>query len=119
MLKNNNGVTLIALVITIIILLILASVATMSGLSTIKYVKFNNAKAQFETIQSKVYTWNTDEMKNYGTSISDKPEAQQTIQGANENSTGYKYFSANYLKNEFEIEGISYDFLINVENRKV
>ena len=117
MLVNNKGITLIALVITIIILLILASVATISGLSAVKYVKFNNAKSQFEMVQSKVYTWNKDEMKNYGENLN--ASAQSTLDTLEEGNTGYKYFSADYLKTEFDIEGISYDFLINIATRKV
>ena len=119
MLRNNKGVTLIALAITIVILLILASIGIISGTSTVQNVKFNNAKSQFEIVQSEVYTWNKDEMKNYGQSITGNSKAQQTLTATGEANSGYKYFSADYLKDELDIEGVKNDFLINVNNRKV
>ena len=42
--KNQKGITLIALVITIIILLIIASVATYTGINAIIYVRSRNVK---------------------------------------------------------------------------
>ena len=50
MLKNNKGITLLSLVVTIIVLLIIASVSIVSGSATVKYIKFTNAKSQFEVI---------------------------------------------------------------------
>ena len=57
MVKNSKGITLIALVITIAILAIIGSIATYSGISTLKYTRFQNAKAQFETMQAKTNEW--------------------------------------------------------------
>lgn len=144
MLKDNKGITLISLVITIIVLIILASVATVSGTGAIDYIKFNNAKAQFETMQSHVNSWYeeykgiadnidkndslTDEEKteqkqawlsNYGKDITESDETirNQTLNG--EEATGYRYFKSDYIKNNLDIDGISHDFLINISSRKV
>lgn len=148
MLKNNKGITLTALVVTIIILLILASVATVSGKGAIEYIKFNNAKAQFQTMQAQANSWYedykgvcdkidkdtslTDEQKtsqknewlnNYGVDIDgncDVTKAAETASAVKNNDlTGYKYFSAKYIKNDLDIDGISYDFLINISSSRV
>ena len=71
MLKNNKGITLISLVITMIVLLILGSVATISGLEMVRDINFNNAKAQFQTMQNYANTWyeeseNNSDVLNYG-----------------------------------------------------
>ena len=128
MLKDNKGITLASLVITIIVLVILASVATVSGVGTVNYIKFNNAKAQFQAMQSNVNSWyeeskNNAEVLNYGEDIG---EADATILdemsddlGIDFFSEGYRYFSANYIKNTFDIDGIDHDFLINISTRTV
>lgn len=126
MLRNNKGITLLALVLTIIILFILASVATISGISTVHYIKFNNARAQFEVIQSKVNIWRkqlnndkNEDVLEYGEDLflADNQKVVKTLDG--KNSRGYRYFSATYLKQEFDIDGISYNFLINIKTGDV
>jgi len=144
MLKNNNGITLISLVITIIVLTLIASVATVSGIGAIDYIKFNDAKAQFQTMQSHVNSWYeeykgisytvnkddslTDEQKasqkeewlsNYGKDITESDETirNQTLKG--ENATGYRYFKSDYIKDTLDIDGINHDFLINISTRTV
>ena len=52
--RNEKGITLIALTITIIILIILASITTYSGISTIKSSKLNKFKQELEIMQSQV-----------------------------------------------------------------
>ena len=129
MLKDNKGITLASLVITIIVLLIIASISTISGMDTIDYIKFTNAKAQFKTMQFQVDSWyeeakNNADVLNYGEedlSTLDTQTISNTIYygTGSTNIDGYRYFSADYIKNNFDIDGISYDFLINVEERTV
>jgi Tfp pilus assembly protein PilE len=52
--KNNNGVTLMALTIIIIVLLIITSVATYSGLNTLKDAKENAKLSELGIIQQAV-----------------------------------------------------------------
>ena len=134
MLKNNKGITLVSLVITIIVLVILASVATISGKGAIEYIKFNNAKAQFQNMQAHVNSWyeeykevaedkKEDWLKNYGVPVNDpscdQEKAGLTATPVGGDLTGYRYFSSTYIKDTLDIDGISYDFLINISSRKV
>ena len=128
MLKDNKGITLISLVITIIVLIILASVATVYGTSTIKYIKFNNAKSQIQTMQSNVNFWYEEAKNNslnYGLDISaanlnETKVANTLVGGTGSNiADGFKYFSSDYIKNNLNIDGITYDFLINISKRTV
>jgi type II secretory pathway pseudopilin PulG len=52
--KNENGITLVALVVTIIVIIILASVTTYSGIESYKYMKQENFVAKMKVIQEKV-----------------------------------------------------------------
>lgn len=52
--KNNKGITLVALIITIIILLILASVATYSGIGVIKSAKLTAFTTELKIMQTQV-----------------------------------------------------------------
>ena len=127
MLKQNKGVTLVALIITVTILLILASISIVSGTAAVSYIKFTNAKSQISTIQTNVNSWyqeaqNNTEILNYGQEVNETNCDSQKLQDT-ENHVGnlnqYRYFSADYLKNDLDIDGISYDFLIDIENRSV
>jgi len=129
MLENNKGITLASLVVTIIVLLIITSVSIVSGRGTLDYVRFNNAKKQFETMQSQVYIWyeeykNNAKVLEYGVELDD-PSCDQEKAGltasavAGKDLTDYRYFTADYIKNSLDIEGIKYDFLINIKKRSV
>lgn len=128
--KNNKGITLASLAIMIIILLILSSVAIYTGSTTIRYAKYNKAKSEMELMQTNVNSWYQEykngntEVLNYGVPTSDSTCDQtalsKTVAGANITDISiYKFFSENYIKNDLGIDGISFDFLINIENRKV
>lgn len=74
MLKNNEGITMIALVITVIILIILASITTYSGLSTARESRYYNAVSEMKVMQTKVNEYYED-YKNGDTSFWDKGQA--------------------------------------------
>lgn len=126
MLKNNKGITLTSLAIMIIILLILASIATYSGVSTISYVKYTRAKAQIEAMQAQVDSWYQElnngntEIADYGTTIvvSNYSSAFAAAGSTTSNISGYKLFTGDYIES-LGIDGINYDFLINIEIRRI
>lgn len=80
-LKNNKGITLVALTITIILLLILASVTLYNGGDSIKVSKSNSLKAQLELVQHAIleryaeYNITKNENEFVGTEIT-RQEAQ-------------------------------------------
>lgn len=54
MLKENKGITLIALIVTIIILLILSSIGVAAGRTSVKTAKDNKAKVELDMVQHAV-----------------------------------------------------------------
>lgn len=145
MLKDNRGITLSALVITIIVLIIIASIATVSGISAVHYVKFQNAKSQFGVVQAKIdnlyseynnlndvtekENWKNDNFYNKGAmkysefdTKLDNSKVTNTLNGLTIDSStqdNYMYISADFIKNKLQVDGISYDFIINLDERIV
>ena len=132
MLNKENGITLIALTVTIVIILIISSISIYSGISTIRYVKFQDAKSQIEIMQTKTnelyeeYKKDNTIIENYGVSTSDPScnatklnDTFQAVQMPSEEREKYRYFSSTYIKDNLGIEGITYDFLINIMDNKV
>jgi len=128
--KNESGITIIALMVTIVVILILVSVSTYSGINMIKEANYTTFINELKVMQMKVNEL-YDRNKN---------EEQINIDGilinvldiGNElpidsgiifnklgiNDTGYKYYDYSVLKN-LGIEGTKQTFLVNVEKRSV
>lgn len=126
MVRENKGITLIALTITIIILLILASITTYSGISTIKSSKLNKFKQELEIMQSEVQVlyekYKDEETIDVGKEISGSGKEEQAeiaFDGAEEtNTSGYRLFDAEEIE-KLGIDGIERDYLLDIMNKKV
>lgn len=129
---KENGVTLIALVITIILLLILASIGITVGTSTLDSAAFTQFKSELKVMQNKVNELNQSTEKNIGTDLSEEqktvlnievisniiykdlsPEDKEKIQD------GFRYCDRKYIQNNFGLDSVKRDYLINVEYRYV
>ena len=137
MLKQNKGITMISLVVTVIVLMILASITTYSGISTAKESRYYNAVHQMKVMQSEVNSWYENQKDgdktewNKGLLLSSSGKETQCITAYNSakdnNLNGsdigkiadFKYFSKEIIKNDLDIEGIDYDFMINLTTRCV
>lgn len=143
MLKDNKGITLSALVITIIVLIIIASIAAISGISATHYIKYQNAKSQFQVVQSKIDSlyseynnlnnitekenWKNDKFagvikySDFANKL-DSSIVSQTLDGLTIDSTNqdnYMYLSADFIKNNLQLDGITYNFIVNLDEREV
>ena len=133
MLKKDKGITIISLVITVIILVVLGSIATYSGVSTVKESHFYNGVQQMKIMQSKVNEW-YEQKKDGNTTEWDKGQKMNEISNLDQCTKAfysvkqsgnpgkiekYRYFSKDCITNDLSIDGITYDFMINVENRYV
>ena len=137
MLRENKGITMISLVVTIIVLLILATVGVNTGMASVKSSRYYEAVHEMKVMQSEVNKWN-ENMKNgdetewnKGELITSTAREQDCLKAYNiANSKnisdsnvgsfdGYRYFSKDCIKENLDIEGISYDFIVNVESRYV
>lgn len=108
--NNNKGITVVALTITIVVLLIVAGITSYSGLHTVKSARFYNAESQMKIINAKVSEL-YDEYKDGNTAVLNYGEVSD--------KEGYRSYTKKYIKKQFNIEGIDYDFLVNVKDRKV
>lgn len=77
--KNENGVTLVALVTTIILIFIIASVATSTSLTSYKLMKVQNFVAKMQVIQEKVNN-TMEEYENWKVQMYNKPDEDKTMQ---------------------------------------
>ena len=125
MVKNNKGVTLTSLVIAIIVLLILTSIAVYSGVSTSRYTKLMKAKSEMETMQAQINSWyqsyknGNEDVLSYGTK-ENFGLYNDAFQAAGIGDTSnYRLFSSNYINDDLGIDGINYDFLISIKDRKI
>lgn len=139
MLKNNKGITMVALVITVILLIILASIGISSGLDTAKESRFYNAVAEMKTMQTKVneiyeeYSNSDETTKNeilrLGQAIADSgksadaQKAYNSVQQTDSDVAGsledYRYYDVSYISDTLGVDGIEHDFIVNIKLRTV
>ena len=129
--KNNKGITLVALVITIIVLLMLASIVVYNGTGTVKYSKYMSLKTEMQLLQSKIdefYSTRKDEFSSKGIEMTEEQkeifnasEVYNVLESKEEDietlKNEFKYYTKDVLLNDLEIEGITNDYYINIEKR--
>lgn len=128
---NEKGITLITLIITIIVLSILAGIGITSGKETIDKAKFNQFKSELTTLQTKINELNQENNK-IGQQLSSKQEeilnttnvSNIIYKGKSEEEKtkikeGFTFVSSYTIQNQLGLEGISRDYLINVEYRYI
>ena len=97
--KNNKGITLMALVITIIIILILASITVNQGYGLIKEAKIQNLETNLLAIRAKA--------KEYGENVDAKNWAEEdATEKQNKNE---EEFINTYKLNLFDASGKAWD----------
>lgn len=131
--RDNSGITLIALITTIIILLILAGVATYSGIKAIESTKYTKFVAELKIMQTYVNDWyeknkdgkNVLEDNNIDkVSFSDE-QAMTALDGASQekeiDSAQYAdyYVIDDGAKEKLGVEGVSQTVLVNINTRRV
>ena len=131
MIKNEKGITLIALIITIVVMLILLSTTAYVGIDTYKESKYTAFAMQMQIIQKKVDSLVSNENTEIGTIItkSGKQTAiEKTIVEAingneitnwNTELQNIRYFSKEDIRNILGIDNIDYNIIVNFDTREV
>ncbi len=102
-LKNNKGITLVALVITIIILLIIASISVYEGKKLIKQAKIQTLETNLLAIRAKAKEYGENvAAKNWAVKEEEKQtkneeEFSNTYKFAAFNATGYSWYDSSYV----------------------
>lgn len=148
-LKNNVGITLMSLAIAIIVLSIIVGMTTFSLNDAMQSSKLSAFTTELKLMQTQVNTLyekmkNNEEVNVNGTvyiGTGDKEKDILGIQDIGEDlkdekltqanvafdatqipdkeRSGFKYYSADLMKNGLGIDGIKQDLLVNIQNRTV
>lgn len=129
--KDNKGITLIAVILTVIILSLLAGVIVFNINKTYENSSIMQFTSYMKMIQKKVDFY-VEEETNYETlgktlSSSDKIRLQDIINKDTKNlistndvnSTELRYFNSDDIYKYFEISNINDEIVVNFENREV
>lgn len=125
--KNEKGITLIALMITIIIMIIIAGVVTYSGRESVDSAKKVAFISEMEMIQAKVNTIyeerKTDQLKveyydAIGREITSANAEQVSIALGETSAEGFRYFRPSDLE-QLDLANINQEVLINYDTREV
>lgn len=127
--KEQKGITLVALIITIAILLILAAVSIQSGTESVDKTKLKGFYTQLEVIQKRVddiSTTNETYVDDNGNQVylkeqgEDLSETQKSLLQdilATEEITNFRYFTIKDLEDILDILHMEYNVFIDFENR--
>lgn len=132
--KNENGITLIALIIIIVVMLIIASVSIYNGTDSVNKTRLNGFYTQLEIVQERV-----DDVSSTNESYIDEnnviyiKEAGQNLTEDQKNKLqnilvskeiayadiidNFRYFTIQDIKNILDLEEIDYNLFINFDNR--
>ena len=127
--KNDSGITLVALSITIIVLLILSTVAVSSGKKAIENSRLTTFTAEMKVMQSEVNLlydkWKNEEKIKFGDEEKEITNIGNTITDEQKNrynslnlTADYKLYDANVIE-KLGIEGIEGTYFVNIKDRKV
>ena len=124
--KENEGITLVALILTIILMLILISVATYTGLDTYKNSKVTKFVIQMQLLQAKVDELSSEEMEALELDEPSSLEQEEILTSAftnqeisTSNPSSYKVFEQEDILNIFELEGINDTIMVNFSTREI
>lgn len=134
-LKSENGITLVALILTIAILLILASVSIKTGMESLDNTRLQGFYTQLEIIQKRVddiaatnesyidNEGNTIYLKEQGSDLTDAQKASLesilTSEGINIETTNFRYFTVEDLRNSLNLLEMEYNVFIDFTNRVI
>ena len=137
--KNQKGITLVALIIIVAVLLILASVSVEFGTESMDVTRLKGFYLELEIVQKRVDeifvknetysvkksddTETVIEIKNAGSDLTDeqKSNLEEILQSEEIelDLSSFRYFTKADIENILDISDINYDLFINFENRLI
>lgn len=139
-LKNEKGITLIALIITIVITVIITGIAISSGTESLDETRLKGFYTTLEIVQKRVddisvtneayvdNSGNTIYLKEQGTaysSLTDEKKANLNniltteCAGLGLSSSNFRYFTSEQLKNVLDLSDIDYNVFIDFNSKVV
>ena len=138
--KNERGITLVALLITITVMVIIVAVSVDIGTESLDNTRLQGFYTQLEIVQKRVddiATTNESYLDSNGSVVyikeqgtayadltSDKKTALQNIitnegEGVISDVTTFRYFTTDQIKNILDLDEIEYNLFIDFETRTI
>lgn len=131
--KNENAITLMALVITIIIMTIIAGISISAGQVSLDNTKLRNFYLKLEIVQKRVdniasqnetyidASGNVVILKETGSELTEEQKnfLINTVKIESKNVGNFKYFTQEDLKQYFDLTDIGHNVFIDFENRRI
>ncbi len=128
--KSEKGITLISVILTILLLGIIVGIVITNGVDTYGNSKVVAFETQMQMIQKKVDIA-VEEGSVIGTALDDTQKEKLSqilseddasgnyIKTSTINDVSLRFFSGSDIANEFDIQNVQDDFIINFANREV
>lgn len=129
--KNNRGITLVVLIVTIVILALVAGFIVSSVETTYEDSSIIQFSSYMQMIQKKVdlYVEEGTDIETLGKPLSViaknnlqtiiDSDTKNVIETTDVNGSKLRYFSSNDISEDFGINGIVDEIIVNFENREV
>lgn len=127
--KNENAITLMALVITIIVMAIIAGISISAGKVSLDSTKLRNFYLKLEIVQKRVDNIASQNetyidasgkevvLKKTGSELTEKQKNFLLKTVGIEDESDFKYFTEDDLKQYFDLTDIGHNLFIDFENR--
>lgn len=139
-LKNDKGITIVALIITVIVMVVIAGISINSGTQSLDETRLKGFYTTLEIVQKRVddiattnekyidSTGNAVYLKEQGKSYSSLTSAQKSnldniikseAAGKGLIASNFRYFTSEQLKSVLDLSDIDYNVFIDFDNRVV
>lgn len=129
--RNEKGITLVALSVMIIVILIITTIIVYSGKSSMENARLTRFIKELEVMQAQVEVINKkykeeieilqdgEEFTLVGKELTELEYENEAFEGAEETDTsGYRYYDIDTLE-QLGISGFEREYLVNVKTKKV
>lgn len=129
--KNEKGITLVTLVIMVIVIFIISGIGVTAGTGTIKYSKYMEFQSELKIVQSKINEISEQyqkEGKEIGieltsdniqvlntTEVTEQLNKKTNKDNLQEIKNAFRLCTKEYLAENFDLEGLTRDYLVNLE----
>lgn len=121
--KNNKGITLVALIVTIVVIAILLGVGISVGTNSLEHAKMVKFVSNMQIIQKQVDMYTSEKLQTLGNEIPNIEKVTNILSLCSEitdkNISNYRYFNEEQLSETFGIDNVEDDIVVNFKTKEV